>query len=958
MSGLTPLLGLPLDAQTVALDCESSGLYPDDHARVSVVSAAWRDANGVIVGWAAPFDQGVRDKLPNGQASLFEQDDPNLGEAEWTELLEWASTRERLVFHNALYDVLMLGVGTRHRAGRDLLSRFHWDTMLASRVLDPLESASLDACATRAGLGGKVTKDLKDALKRNPVGLRKRYDLIPWSDMEEYATADAELTLGLYYSQVATLELSDPEGKRAQAQREFDLMGVLLKLERRGLGYDVVRSLEAARILTDRGDALERTLPFVATPKGAKAYFFGTLGLTPDRVTEKRADPCLDEEQVRAWITRGDVPWATEYAALGKIRKAVSMHYVGFADKAGADGRLRCRYRQGIVKTGRMSVERIQLQAIPKRDKNIAGVPGVRELLLPRPGNELWGTDLSQAELRVAAQYAGCQKMLDALLSGADFHGMTAKTVLEADPADDDWSARRDVAKRGNFSPTTVDTLLPTPRGWVRAGDVAVGDVLYSRHGTTRVTQVLPQGVRPTYRVTLTDGRYVDAGAGHHWLTLHTARYAHEIRGMRPDVRASKLQTTEELRTELGGGAQGYVNLPFPDAVPGTDRALPVDPYLLGLWLGDGHRTCPRPEVTLAVDPQDYDHYVAQFGEPRRVNYRSGTAPRRVGSMTWNWAGNGQGCPVGPGVSSDMLRAEWSANVDAYEFASAPQRLALLRGLMDSDGTVDGRRRGGRFDNADPRKTDLVVRLTQSLGGYCRRTDRQPAYPGSQRCYTATVMLPAGMNPFLLPRKADRWRPMSRVVARVASVERLSVDAEQVCYVVDDPDHLYLVGDYVVTHNCIMGVGGLTFQGTLSKLANVHWSLERCEDFVRAWRREYPEFSRIKYKGSKAVERQGFVTLLQGTDYEKKLWFGPRDFPHTAWPVKVQASLAEAMKLWLARCEEAYPGHMVLTVHDAIYTDSPAGEAEEVANGVAAIAAELFTGLFGLPMSADPHREA
>jgi DNA polymerase I-like protein with 3'-5' exonuclease and polymerase domains len=202
-------------------------------------------------------------------------------------------------------------------------------------------------------------------------------------------------------------------------------------------------------------------MPFQCNPNAAKAWFFGKQGLPPDRRTEKGA-PSLDEEQVRAWkllyndpstIGREKYQWAAEYEEVSKIRRAVSMWYEGYPEKAGADGRLRCYYKQAHVKSGRMSVQRIQLQAIPKADKALAvpGVPQVRWLLRAREGCALWNIDLQQAELRVAAKYSGCAKVMRMLGEGIDFHGETTKNVLGYSEDDPLWKEKRDIAKRLNF---------------------------------------------------------------------------------------------------------------------------------------------------------------------------------------------------------------------------------------------------------------------------------------------------------------------------------------------------------------------------------------------------------------------------------------------------------------------------------------------------------------------------
>lgn len=126
---------------------------------------------------------------------------------------------------------------------------------------------------------------------------------------------------------------------------------------------------------------------------------------------------------------------------------------------AGSDGRMRPSFRQNGTVSGRFSVERIQLQAIPhdyrlSEFEVLEGLPTPRALIsrgIPE-GWALWELDLANAEARVAALYAGCDPMLEAFASGADIHGLTAKALFTTDETDPRWSELRTQAKRGNFS--------------------------------------------------------------------------------------------------------------------------------------------------------------------------------------------------------------------------------------------------------------------------------------------------------------------------------------------------------------------------------------------------------------------------------------------------------------------------------------------------------------------------
>jgi len=456
---------LPDPKGPVAVDIETSGLHPDDGARVASVGLAWfgeaevEGAVGPVETLALPFDQGMRDKFPAVQLDLLEQEDPNLGVAEWAELLDWLE-EQKLVFHNAKYDLTMLRAGTRHWPGRNLLRSLEWDTMVASSILDPRQPEALEAAAARAGLDGKASKeDMERWLKSHGFN-KNRLDLVPWGLIEPYVTTDAEQTIQLYFDQWSRVTQKE-EGDPARLEREHQLLRTLARMEWRGVAYDATRSMEAAEAVEAAAAELEAKVPFECTVPGAKRWFFDEQGLIPDRLTEKRQEPVLDDEQVRAWIAQG-IEWAAEYAQVAKARRAVSMWYRGYPEKIGPDGRLRTAYKQTRVKSGRMSVERVQLQALPKGDKYSAvgsderlaiyeGVPDVRDLLQAKGGHGLWSLDLSQAELRVAAEYSRCQPMLELLAQGEDIHGVTTQEVLEVARDDPFWKQKRDIAKRLTF---------------------------------------------------------------------------------------------------------------------------------------------------------------------------------------------------------------------------------------------------------------------------------------------------------------------------------------------------------------------------------------------------------------------------------------------------------------------------------------------------------------------------
>lgn len=459
--------------------------------------------SAAVCSLAWPFDQGVEpetDETPKaewrGQPTLdLFPAAHNLPSYEWRALLDWLGSRNGLTMHPAIFDLEKLRVGVRRwpGIGAELVDKVVWDTQNGCDLLWPLEPTALKKTADRLWpeRGFKDEQDIVKAYLKKAKLPPGRWDLVPWDVIGRYAGLDARLTKMVELRQKWEIAQGvggawlhdegqfpgdkDPRGAvLAALDRRLATSKALYRMERAGLPYDELGSRDAAEKAGAVADGIALTLPFAVND--AKQFFFDPgftgrddepgLGLAPYAMTEPSAkhpggQPSMTAEILGRMVEDG-VAHAEKYANWAKIDTARSMWYEGYASKVGADGRLRMRFRQNGTRSTRFSASRVNLQAIPHDYRlsgysEMEGIPSPRQLIaegvrLLCPGWRLHELDLQQAELRVAALYAKCHKMLDLMESGADLHGITTTELFKVEPGEPKWGMMRQIGKRGNFS--------------------------------------------------------------------------------------------------------------------------------------------------------------------------------------------------------------------------------------------------------------------------------------------------------------------------------------------------------------------------------------------------------------------------------------------------------------------------------------------------------------------------
>ncbi|MEO6790434.1 MAG: PhoH family protein, partial [Ornithinibacter sp.] len=342
-----------------------------------------------------------------------------------------------------------------------------------------------------------------------------------------------------------------------------------------------------------------------------------------------------------------------------------------------------------------------------------------------------------------------------------------------------------------------------------------VGDAVVGSNGLpTRVIGVFPQGRRPVYRITAQDGASTLACGEHLW-TVRTPE----------DKRRDRWRTVQTV-TMLGQERRGHIRrfeLPLVDAVEFVPQTVPMDPYALGLLLGDGCITGQTTPTFTTTDPELVDALQEAFDNVALpVDLTAKPGFQYV--LKHRGASRG-GLRVANPVTTILRDLDLDGTTSSTKFVpkayllnSSWVRLAVLQGLLDTDGgPVPQQDRTCRvqYCTTSSRLRDDVVFLVRSLGGVAywrtRRAEGRPPglangrpVPYRNDAYVVDIRLPEGYQPFRMKRKHSVYektgggRPM-RYIERIEPVG----EAETMCIQVSAADSLYVTDDFLVTHNSL-----------------------------------------------------------------------------------------------------------------------------------------------------------
>lgn len=359
-------------------------------------------------------------------------------------------------------------------------------------------------------------------------------------------------------------------------------------------------------------------------------------------------------------------------------------------------------------------------------------------------------------------------------------------------------------AGTGKAQPLHSKILLES--GWCTIGEVKVGDIVITpNNSSATILEIFEQGIKPVYKMHFKDGSVVESCGEHLWevyvpKSLNYRRYS-----------TKEILQTKELSDILKNKSKSVnISIDYVDRINLPTRDLEMDPYILGCILGDGGTTSGSIVITSG------DAEIVS-GIERRLKPGFKLSFKKNSNLNCSTFSIIKDLPRGRNEYIEILTKFGLMGVKStekfipsdYINSSVEQRLELIRGLFDTDGTAS---KGGRvtYSTSSEIMAKQVKEVILSLGGKCTISSKSPFYYDESRNriygkvnYILHVKTKNDKELFNLTRKknlaSSNYQPNQ--FRRIISKIEYSGDFDCRCILIDDPKHLYITDSYVITHN-------------------------------------------------------------------------------------------------------------------------------------------------------------
>lgn len=361
-------------------------------------------------------------------------------------------------------------------------------------------------------------------------------------------------------------------------------------------------------------------------------------------------------------------------------------------------------------------------------------------------------------------------------------------------------------------------TKIPTPNGWTTIGEIKAGDYLFDRFGKpTKVLAIYPQKEKKQiYKVYFKSGRVAECCNEHLW------SYYSNLNDKNPNkLITSTLQEIIDNPKGLKNNKGAYRwSIPVCEPVQYSEKILPIKPYIMGLILGDGSFRYKESNKSFSFSSND-EELVKSIAINMGYNFYK---KHKGNDYSWYFESNFKNHKNV--WVEDILKDYpelWDKKSEdkfipkEFLYGSVEQRFDLLAGLLDTDGSIDKKGRIN-FTTISLALRDNVIELCESLGMTCSfLVDKRAEKYTTGECYRIDIkaISESKKRMFKLKRKIElvyeylnnNKRKERKDRDSIIKIEATGKYTDMTCFYVDNDEHLFLMNDYICTHNTRSMVG-------------------------------------------------------------------------------------------------------------------------------------------------------
>lgn len=364
------------------------------------------------------------------------------------------------------------------------------------------------------------------------------------------------------------------------------------------------------------------------------------------------------------------------------------------------------------------------------------------------------------------------------------------------------------VSKPGAGKAQPLDSLVATPNGFVKMRDVHIGDeVCDPDGGVARVIGEYPQGTRPTYKITMSDGREVLADEGHLFNVFGRKNNGkRQVTLMSVRQMINKKNSTPSYEQNIRMALRRIEPIEFTKEWPSF-----ITPYQIGLLLGGDSLYNQHSVAYTSIDSECVE-------EINKLAQSVGLRLRKNGISYHICGTHATSHTIGNPIIDELRRFGMMGILSknkvipgAMMYTSSADRLALLQGICDTDGTPCKTGNACDYICASQTLRDQLAWIVYSLGGCATKSEKMVQLAGwseARKYFRLRFTLPYEACPFRLKRQVNKLHLGGKYTKDLIWIKDISYVGlmETKCIYLDSKNHEYITDGFIRTHNTIVSV--------------------------------------------------------------------------------------------------------------------------------------------------------